>query len=69
MSEDFWTIHRKMKESKTPKINIDQISNLIIREKLYSASLSTYMIIIFQRKYLGKSMLIMMMSTLLALLA
>ena len=33
------------------------------------ASLCTYMIIIFQRKYLGKSMLIMMMSTLLALLA
>jgi hypothetical protein len=69
MSKDFWTIHRKIKESKRLKIIIDQISNLIIREKLYSASLCTYMIIIFQRKYLGKSMLIMMMSTLLALLA
>ena len=69
MSEDFWTIHKKIEESKRPKINIDQISNLTIREKLYSASLCTYMIIIFQRKYLGKSMLIMMMSTLLALLA
>ena len=33
------------------------------------SSSSTYIIIIFQRKYLGKSMLIMMMSTLLALLA
>ena len=69
MPEDFWTIHKKIEESKRPKINIDQISNLIFREKLHSASLCTYMIIIFQRKYLGKSMLIMMMSTLLALLA
>ena len=69
MSKDFWTIHRKIKESQRPKIHIDQISNLFIREKLCSANLCTYMIIIFQRKYLGKSMLIMMMSTLLALLA
>ena len=66
---DIWSLFIFGLSTERLKINIDQITTLIIREKLYSASLCTYMIIIFQRKYLGKSMLIMMMSTLLALLA
>ena len=57
---------RKIKESKRPKKKYWQYIQPNYSRK---ASLCTYMIIIFQRKYLGKSMLIMMMSTLLALLA